>query len=113
MTSADGTYKNIKRVVIWSVGQGLGEFYAQDGGLTGQLGRGILLGQGDDRGGFVLGQDQGQHISLEAWAARKRWGWFLSQRWDALPQLLASGPEQASEVCSWLKTPAQRLAGTS
>ena len=38
MTSADGTYKNIKRVVIWSLGQGLGEFYAQDGGLTGQLG---------------------------------------------------------------------------
>ena len=111
MTS-DSTYKNVKRVVIWSLCQGLGEFYAQDGGLTGQLGWGLLLGQGDDCCSFILGQDQGQHVSLRAWAARKRWGWFLSQRWDAVPQLLASGPARASEACSWLHTPAQTLDGT-
>ena len=73
MTSADVTYKDIKRVVLRSPGQGLRESYAQDGGLAGELGCRVLLGQGCDGGGFVLGQDQGQCVSPRARAAG-RWG---------------------------------------
>lgn len=110
MTSADVTYKDIKWVVLWSPGQGLRESYAQDGGLAGELGRGVLLGQGHDGGGFVLGQDQGQHVSPRARAAGR---WDVPEGGDLSPQLLASGPGQASEASSWLKTSAQRPAGTS
>ena len=92
MTSADSTYKNVKRVIIWSLRQGLGEFYAQDGGLTGQLGWALLLGQGDDCRSFILGQDQGRHVSLRAWAARKRRGRFLSKGGTRYLSPLPQGP---------------------
>lgn len=112
MTSAPITYKNVEWVIIGGPGQGLREFEAQDGGLSWELGRAhcILLGQGYDSGGFVLHQDQGQCVSPHTGEAG-RGGSFLESG-GTLPQLLASGPGRASEVCSCLKPCGQRWAGT-
>ena len=43
----------------------------------------------------------------------QREGGAVPEGGDPLPQLLASGPGQASEASSWWRTSAQRPAGTS